>query len=605
MEQNNQQNAINLIQHIKHIIDVLDTMNQNENNYKQEIPLMDLLHTSNIQQIDYSLVSQHSESIRFLAEFFATRTLQNRTNAYIKKHNLYHIFNQVIQGLKHCETTMNRLFNYIQERERQKSEIKTACMYLSLVSLKQCNIESYYQNRRSVSGTRRLKSKSKLRKSIKSNTLTRYEKNFQNKYGDSCDLSNDNAYSNGLIALQTMIDNPDIMNSTKAFIYTGFSIFLIHPFLLTSTLLHVKFFREKLRIKIPNEKVIDIFSEYLNVSQLNALMDKMKSIIQISEKASIIQVVSNQSTTNELQQQHGEPAENTQAENIQPRSTIEIRPRENTQTENIQPRSTIEIRPRENTQTNQSNLLNDYYIKELRNYIKELRKIIDNIESRILKLSPTINEESFYEKRRLEPIIVKSKELIEIIEKVKIMKRNHAIVSLKCLPYVTIGTVALQKYYDHLIEKRYTQSEFFHTKVQETIDSLNFILRYGITKKNMNEQRRKKMTIRKKNALTKARRLVQLQGNSSIEDVRLRSAIKEIYRLKLEKRNLYIEQKRKRYDTTRVEAQIKMLMIIHKKILNVNDDQNMNNNSKQHEIDNILKIIENFERIPIKVGYVK
>ena len=195
--------------------------------------------------------------------------------------------------------------------------------------------------------------------------------------------------------------------------------------------------------------------------------------------------------------------------------------------------------------------------------------------------------------------------MIEIIEKVKIMKRNHAIVSLKCLPYVTIGTVALQKYYDHLIEKRYTQSEFFHTKVQETIDSLNFILRYGITKKNMNEQRRKKMTIRKKNALTKARRLVQLQGNSSIEDVRLRSAIKEIYRLKLEKRNLYIEQKRKRYDTTRVEAQIKMLMIIHKKILNVNDDQNMNNNSKQHEIDNILKIIENFERIPIKVGYVK
>ena len=127
--------------------------------------------------------------------------------------------------------------------------------------------------------------------------------------------------------------------------------------------------------------------------------------------------------------------------------------------------------------------------------------------------------------------------LIEIFKKVKTIKRNYPTVLLKCLPYVTIGTMALQKYCDHLIEKRYTQSEFLHTKVQETIDSLNFILRYGITKKNMNVQRRKKnMTIRKE-ARTKARRLVQLQGNSSIEDVRLRSAIKEIYRLKLEKQH--------------------------------------------------------------------
>ena len=261
-------NPSRMIQTIRKLIFQLSSMNVKDKNESSVEDALRFEH-NDMSEDDFHKMTQMPKFLRI-----KSKEARKKTENYIKSYNfggksgLFKEFNEELHTF--------RVIMQNQLEEHDLIEIKTACRHLTRIALKQCDADSLFHG--TTGFTKTLKSKSSLRQTLKSNIVTRYKRQFGKEFEEQCSVDDLDAYFMALDNLQAMLDDEKITQNTKTSL-TLISLFLIHPFLLTASMIHVEFTRDKFGFKLPIQKVANIFSGYIDdLNSLHTVMAKIRTI---------------------------------------------------------------------------------------------------------------------------------------------------------------------------------------------------------------------------------------------------------------------------------------------------------------------------------------
>lgn len=451
-------NPSRMIQTIRKLIFQLSPMNVKDKN-EQSRSVEDALrfeHNDMSERIDFH--KNDTQMPKFLAEFFKSKEARKKTENYIKSYNfggksgLFKEFNEELHTLR--DILQNKL------EEHDLIEIKTACRHLTRIALKQCDADSLFHG--TTGFTKTLKSKSSLRQTLKSNIVTRYKRQFGKEFEDQCSVDDLDAYFMALDNLQAMLDDEKITQNTKNFINIGFSLFLIHPFLLTASMIHVEFTRDKFGFKLPIQKVANIFSGYIDdLNSLHTVMAKLR-IIHNNSKA--------YTQTSTVQ---GETGSYAQAEELPPSFPVNPVMQQNESTEaeadlSEQATTRPSVLPSSFTVLSTSsgyNQFTEYYIGILKNLIEKLNAITN-----------TTNETHGGSNNHFVTIIANAEELMMLIQHSNTIQTIQSGVLSQVYYNVVRACSAIEKYFENVMENKEKIITICHYLIQDCLQNIRYLL---------------------------------------------------------------------------------------------------------------------------------